>query len=206
MKKTLLFSHFGRLNLMLHNFNAMLTVKCRPSALNLFVRIFYVAGVRVNKSKVGIAVTLLYSISKIFRKQGTKGTCMYLKACATMLQQSLGDHIVPDTALIAKCRVSRNNRGLPRLFPRALREAIRAGCASGDGRILRWTLSILYIYRLLEFPGKPNLSTITAPYKGSQAGIDIVKYYTPYFVDAFVRPGAFNKALTSPGNFQLFPL
>jgi len=191
---------------MLHNFNAMLTVKRRPSAIGLFVRIFYVARVRVNKSKVGIAVTLLYNIGKIYRKQGTKGTCMYLKACATMLQQSLGDHLVPDTALIAKCRVSRNNRGLPRLFPRALREAIRAGCATGDGRILKWTLSILYIYRLLEFPGKPNLSTITKPFTGSRNGIEIVKYYTPYFVDSFTRPDAFKKAMTNPRNFQLFPL
>lgn len=75
--------------------------------------------------------------------------------------QSVGGHVVRDSALIAKVRVSKTASGLPRIIPRVHREAIR----SGDRNILRIYLTLFSIYRVFSYPSVTSLKTIIEPGK-----------------------------------------
>jgi len=93
-----------------------------------------------------------------FRKQGTRGLCLYLKTAQVLLMQALpGSLLKAGSREIGKVAVSRTHLGLPRLIPKQHRARIR----NGDPIITRFWLTLFGIYRILEFKGKPNLSTIT---------------------------------------------
>lgn len=139
-------------------------------------------GLQLSMRRVKIIYFFMISFYKIYHKQGLKGLVLYLKACSVATQQSLGGYIVADSAKFGKCRISRTNRGLPRIIPRDLRTQIRAS----DLRVIRFVLTVLAFYRLMEFPGKPDLSTITAPSKASDEALsELERYYKP-FVKAFI--------------------
>lgn len=94
--------------------------------------------------------------------QGEKGATLYLKSCQVLLQQSVAGYKVQDITEL-KSRVSRTRAGMPRIIPAGVRKRIR----QGDLQSLRLWMTLLGFYRVLEFRGKLNLSTITDP------GVDI---------------------------------
>lgn len=161
-----IFKKFGRLPLNLkHSFNAMLSVKRRPLLNRLFLRLSVFCGVRIQKSKVAGLYLMISRILFLFKTMGPKGATMYLKTVGVLLQQYLGDHKLTDTALAGKIRASRNNRGLPRLIPIQLRRAIR----EHHFNTIKWCLTIINLYREIDFIGAPKLSTITQANTGDLA-------------------------------------
>lgn len=96
---------------------------------------------------------------------GPKGLTLYLKTVGVLLQQYLGDHKLTDPGLVSKVRPSRTNRGLPRIIPVQLRRAIRAN----HFYTIKWCLTIINLFREIDYVGAPKLSTITQKNTGDMA-------------------------------------
>lgn len=84
----------------------------------------------------------------------------YLKACHILVMQAAGGMKIPSTQSLGVA-VARTKGGLPRMIPSLMRSKIR----QGNVLAIRVTLTLLSLYRVLEFDGKPKLSTITDPGK-----------------------------------------
>lgn len=186
MKRFSIFKKFGRLPLNLHNsFNAMLSVKRRPLLMQLFVRLTAFCKVQLRRSKVAGLYLMISRILFLYRTMGPKGLTLYLKTVAVMLQQYLGDHKLADPGKVSKVRPSRNNRGLPRLIPVQLRRAIRAN----HFNTIKWVLTILNLFREIDFVGQPKLSTITNPNSGDMAVFaDLLALIPAFFKVLSLRP------------------
>jgi hypothetical protein len=143
----------------------MLSVKRRPLLMQLFVRLTAFCKVQLRRSKVAGLYLMISRILFLYRTMGPKGLTLYLKTVAVMLQQYLGDHKLVDPGKVSKVRPSRNNRGLPRLIPVQLRRAIRAN----HFNTIKWILTVLNLFREIDFVGQPKLSTITDPNSGDMA-------------------------------------
>jgi len=98
-------------------------------------------------------------VLSLYKKSGSiKFLVTYLKVAQLVLMQSLGGQIIRDTTEFG-CRISRTKSGIPRLIPRLCRKKIR----KGDLKEIRLWLTLFSLYRVLEFPGKLKLQTITKP-------------------------------------------
>lgn len=96
----------------------------------------------------------------------------YLKASHVLVMQAAGGMKIPSSQSLGVA-VARTKSGLPRMLPRIVRAKIR----QGDQKVVRVTLTLLSLYRILEFGGKLKLSTITDPGKdwsGLNAEVDRV--------------------------------
>jgi hypothetical protein len=137
---------------------------------------------------------MISRILYIYRNNGPKGTVLYLKTCGVLLQQSLGDHKLVDSGLVSKVRPSRNNKGLPRIIPAVLRRAIR----HDHFNTIKWVLTIINIFRDIDYVGAPKLGTITQPNTGDMAVYPVLLEYIPIFFQALkVTPSFVNKRLES---------
>lgn len=129
-----------------------------PSAIS-WVRL--VVG-SVNRSKAIQASTFAMFAVRIGSACGKKGLVLYLKTAQVMLQQGLsGSQLKANSRSIGKTGVSASSDGLPRVIPRFARELIRRG----DLPTLRLWLTFFGTYRVIEYVGIPNTSTITDPGK-----------------------------------------
>jgi len=109
---------------------------------------------------------------------GPKGVTLHLKTVGVLLQQYLGDHKLVDTALVGKVRVSRNNRGLPRIIPKQFRRAIK----ENHFNTIKWILTVINLYREIDFVGAPKLSTITSANTGDMAVLgDLLTLISHFF-------------------------
>lgn len=113
-----------------------------------------------NLSPSTIKVTWGFSrnVVKLYRAQGSKGLAKYLKASYVLLQQSAGGFIIPAPWDLG-CNVSRTRKGVPRI----LNPQQRLLVLQGDVPTIRLWLSLLGLYRVIEFKGALKLKTITAP-------------------------------------------
>lgn len=175
------FAHFGRLPVWINdNFNAMLGVKARPLLRKLFIAISAVCRVRVQSNRLFALSRIVSRLSFLRRTMGLKGTCLYLKAVVTCLQQALGGMKIPDSALVSKVRISRNNAGIPKIIPASLRREIRMD----NFGTIKLLLSILNVYRAIDFPGTPKLQTITAPFSGDPEALHVLFVFVKPFAKA----------------------
>jgi hypothetical protein len=113
-------------------------------------------------------------VRRVYRAQGSKGLALFLKVSHVCIVKyaagqpikngfgSLGHHV-------------RLAGGLPGWLPLAYRKAIRR-C---DHRTVKYVLTLTALYRVLDFKGKPKLSTIWSP--GTE--FDTIKYQ--HFVGTF---------------------
>ena len=85
----------------------------------------YIRGIRPRSSKsvVRQVARFAYFISKMARHSGLKGVVIYLKACQTLLQQSVGGFKVSDLTEL-KVRPARNRAGVPLIIPAGVRVLI----------------------------------------------------------------------------------
>lgn len=98
----------------------------------------------------------------LYAKSGRKGLCLYLKTASVLLMQAVPSSTLRSSSrAISKVAVSTTRSGIPRLIPVLDRGRIR----SGDGRVIRLWLTLFGLYRVLEFPGRMTVKTITAPGK-----------------------------------------
>jgi hypothetical protein len=96
---------------------------------------------------------------KIGRHMGLKGLVIKLKASQVLLQQSVGGNVVLDITEL-KMRVRRTKKGIPRIIPGPVRRRI---LLDRDLRAIRLWMTLFGLFRILEFPGRLSLNTITDP-------------------------------------------
>nr|WAY16588.1 putative RNA-dependent RNA polymerase [Rhizoctonia solani mitovirus 111] len=176
-----IFKKFGRLPLNLQkSFNAMLSVKRRPLLMTLFLRLTAFCKVQLRRSKVAGLYLMISRILFLYRTMGPKGLTLYLKTVGVFLQQYLGDHKLVDPGKVSKMRPSRNNRGLPRIIPIQLRRAIR----ENHFNTIKWILTVINLFREIDYVGAPKLSTITDPNSGTMAVLPDLLALIPAFLRA----------------------
>lgn len=151
------FSKLSAYMLNIKNANAMTAVKGAVPWLDGIISVFHIIKLPVTSSRVRSMVSLLRIFNFLYKTQGVKGLTLYLKVCAVMLQQALGGFIVKDLGKLGP-RVSRTNKGLPRIINRIHRNLLL-----GDPRLIKLYLTVFNMYRVLDFKGEANLSTISDP-------------------------------------------
>lgn len=158
--------------------------------MTLFARLTAFCKVQLRRSKVAGLYLMMSRILFLYKTMGPKGLTLYLKTVGVLLQQYLGDHKLIDPAKISKVRPSRNNRGLPRIIPIQLRRAIR----ENHFNTIKWVLTIINLYREIDYTGAPKLSTITDRNSGDMA----------VFVDLLALISVFIRTLkwVTPGEDQ----
>jgi hypothetical protein len=114
---------------------------------------------------------------------GLRGLTLYLKGAFVLYQQSLGGQVLKDSASVNKIRVSRTNRGLPRIIPRNLRYGVRMHHAG----IMRFVSSILNLFRDITFPGSPKMNTITDACKGTLMTVPALMMLITDFIPLFTK-------------------
>lgn len=99
------------------------------------------------------------------QKSGISFLALYLKASSTYVMQFIANPKRPKfiTSVTYGPHVSLTRSGLPRIIPVSLRRAI----SNNDTIIIKVVLTILNLYRVLPYPGKVKLSTITDKWNGS---------------------------------------
>jgi len=122
---------------------------------------------------------LAKTMSKIYRRQGIKGLTLSLKAATVLLQQSVAGYVLYDVTPLGP-RLARTGSGLPRLIP-ACHRLLIINKRPGYLLFVRFYLTVFSVYRVLEFPGKLKLNTITDPGKSFD-----ISWFEPY-VPAFTR-------------------
>jgi hypothetical protein len=90
--------------------------------------------------------------------QGQRGLAIHLKTANVMLMRSIAGKMLPNSREIGGA-VARTDSGLPRLIPAGMRKRIK----EGDTSVIRLYLGFFTLYRVLNYRGKLNLSTITDP-------------------------------------------
>lgn len=83
---------------------------------------------------------------------------MYLKECVRIFQHYLSGNLVSCSQDIPVRIIG----GLPSIIPGHFRSLIR----DGNTNMIRFTYTILSLYRIIKIPGKLKLNTITDPFKG----------------------------------------
>jgi hypothetical protein len=92
------------------------------------------------------------------KSQGDRGLALYLKTSTVILMRYLGEEKRIQPRLVGAA-VAQTRTGLPRLIPGSHRIRIR----QGDRGVIRLWLGFFTLYRVLNFKGKMNFSTITDP-------------------------------------------
>lgn len=154
----------------------MISVKGGRPLVSLFKRMVRLVVGETTGAQVRAIVYVLRVFSKVACKQGIRGLVLYSKTCYVLLQQSLGGFKVHDSGEIGS-RISRTHRGLPRIIPAPFRLRIVAG----DKAQVRIWLTLFSIYRVLEFPGKLKLGTITDKGKNWGHLLPEVISFIPHF-------------------------
>jgi len=166
--------------------NDTFSVKSKGALLTLFVRLVEVIGLRISSYKVRVILAFILKLTSLYRHRGMKGMVLYLKACQVLFQQSLGGMRLGSDLNELKVRPSRTKAGMPRIVPAQWRFQVR----QGDTLIMKLIMTLLALYRVLEFPGKLKLSTITDGFKGSLRANSKywrVWYHVPNFVKLINR-------------------
>lgn len=145
--------------------NATFRVKAVGLLLAMFKQMLPAIGLEITKARVRAILCFIHSCKGVHRAQGMKGLVIWLKANTVILQQALGGFVLKNMTPLG-CRVSRTQSGLPRLILAMDRTKIR----NGDTNMIRFYLTLCNLYRVLEFPGKLKIKTIT---QGSTANISM---------------------------------
>jgi len=139
--------------------NGLITRNSGRSIINYLLRVVDVISTRRNRSSVTATVLFAKSLYRLVSTQGMKGAVIHLKALHVTLMQSAAGNKVGNLDDL-KRRIKRTRSGgIPRLIPAQYRFEI----INGNVKIFQLWSSLFSIYRILEFPGKLKLSTITDP-------------------------------------------
>lgn len=142
------------------SYTGMLRVKAgRPLVNHLLKMVLLVKG-SIETSLVKVIICYIRFLHSLNKKNGIKYTAKFLKASVSLLMQALAGEKHVSTQVLGVA-MARTNRGLPRFIPAIHRAHIR----SGNLFYIRLWLSLLSIYRVLDFTGKINIKTITDPSK-----------------------------------------
>lgn len=98
----------------------------------------------------------LRSCRRLHKASGAIGLVLYLKTAQLILMQSMAGMKVQNPRTLGSA-VGRTRGGLPTIIPAHHRARIRMG----ETTLLRVWISLLSLYRVIEFPGTLKLATIT---------------------------------------------
>jgi hypothetical protein len=103
--------------------------------------------------------------------------CKYMKACTLYIYHYLS--VTRKHSFVHShtfdLPVSLTSGGLPRVLPARFRESVRMTRTLE----IRFILTVLGLYRVLPYPGKVKLSTITDPFSGVVAP-DMISFVSIY--------------------------
>lgn len=154
---------------------------------------------RASKSVVRQISGFSFRCYRIANHSGLKGLVLYLKACQVLLQQCVGGYRVLDLAEL-KVRPKRNRSGVPLIIPAGIRVLIsQKRCPSS---IKLW-MTLLGLYRVLEFRGVLSLSTIT------DKGLDLTDFLPIWrkFIETEFKPNLFGMIkVPKYGSTKIFPI
>jgi hypothetical protein len=203
-KQTSLFNKLGKFRLSLKGLNAIFSVKRGGPLMNMLKSLAYLSSLRLTLRRVRVLFFLAQRLVFLYSKMGPQGLVNYLKTCSVLTQQALGGHIEKDTKRAGKLRVSRTNSGFPRLIPREFRAEIR----HENYQIIKLVLSILSVYRVITYPGKPSLNTISAAFTGNEDRMREIMGHIPVFVRSFILSKVSKEKFQSilEGSGKLFPI
>lgn len=165
----------------------MIRVKPGLSQLtDLYIRIKKIIGGKVSLSFIKDILTLFYSLKDIQANSGNKGLVLYLKACAVCLQQAASGHLLSDMTPL-KVRIKRTKGSkLPRIISPTHRRIIMTRTA-GWNFIIKFYLTVFYMYRVIYFRPTESLKTIVNP--GTEFDLSYFETYIGSFMNLFVKPG-----------------
>lgn len=127
--------------------------------INFFLQRGWLLWTHRTRSNVIMIILFCRFVSKLIETQGMKGAVMHLKVCHVLLLQALGGEKFEDLSSLGR-RVKRTRGvGLPRVIPAQYRLRVLAG----DVTAVRLWSTMFSLYRILDFPGKLKLNTITDP-------------------------------------------
>jgi hypothetical protein len=175
----------------------MLKVKLGRPAVQHILGCVGLLGRRVNLSVVKVVITTVATFHKLYKHGGIRFLVIYLKACSSMLQQAVGGQRLYDLTPFG-ARVGRTRSGLPLIIPALHRARIRRG----ECWAIRFWATLFGLYRVLEFPGKVKLSTITDgsrmdPYLIYEFSQFVVTHLTKVLRQKFQKEGTVVDALWS---------
>nr|QIR30237.1 RNA-dependent RNA polymerase [Plasmopara viticola lesion associated mitovirus 14] len=183
----------------------MLRVKAKTAFVDLLIKIKLIAGGSTSRTLLAKLRLVSLTLSKIRKTQGDKGLAMYLKSSAVSLQQGMSGYHIKDLTQVGP-RVSRTKgTGLPRIIP-ASHRLILINKRPGYLILMRFYLSIFYLYRVIEFKGKLKINSITDP--GKQFDLSLFVKYVPKFNELMTRG---RSVLSDPAGymrrkFSVFPI
>jgi hypothetical protein len=136
----------------------------------LFTRFLFSAG--QIQSRLQLLTKFGQMLLRMQRQNGSTYVVKYLKACNVSLQRFLGGlplktmrEIEPDLPLPGLTKA-----GLPKFIPlRDQRELDKL-----TPSVVRWYLTLFGVYRIISCPPKLKLNTITDPYGGSLASLELM--------------------------------
>lgn len=97
---------------------------------------------------------------RLYKRGGLQYVVIYLKACSVLLQQAVGGEVIPSTQSLGAA-VARTKHGIPRVIPALMRKRI----LQRETAVIKVFLTLFNLYRVIEYPGKLKLKTITSPPK-----------------------------------------
>jgi hypothetical protein len=160
-------------------FSAMTHVQSASPLINWLVKAVRLAGGPLNKGKVKVIISYCNLIWSLTSKGGLKFTVLYLKAQNTNLMQALSGQPLPDmTSLSVRFKRTKSGK-LPRIIPILHRIRIR----NGDQSIIRFWTTLFSIYRVFQFLGNLDLSTITDSPSYNSNIIKGATWFTSLFFD-----------------------
>jgi hypothetical protein len=136
--------------------NAMISVKGGRPLVNHILRMCSLIGLDKSLGLVKVIIAFMSFCFKYIQSNGLNGLVIYLKACTVILQQASGKHKLESMNGL-KIRFARTRSGYPRVIPMLHRARIH------EPKIFKLWMTLFSLYRVLEVPGKLNLSTITNP-------------------------------------------
>lgn len=157
----------------------MISVKRGRPLINLVTKLDRAVRGRITNSTVRVLISYLSHCSQLAKTSGLRFLCIYLKAQYVNLQQSVAGNPLYDLTPLG-VRFARCGGGLPRSIPILHRMWIR----KGSHYHIRLWLSLFSLYRVIEFPGKVKLATITDPFGGSDLG-QILPAYSSFVITVF---------------------
>lgn len=160
----------------------MFRVKAVQVISLLFQKFKLITGGSVSFVFIKETQILAHKLCLIYHKQGVKGLTLYLKTCSVALQQALAGYRIDNLTLVGP-RISRTAKGLPRIICRSHRLVI-TNRLPGCYFLMKFYLSVFYTYRVLIFPGKLKLETITAP--GVLYDMNHYESYIDHFFRIFI--------------------
>jgi hypothetical protein len=171
--------------------SAMPFVKGGHLLLSHLLKMKRIIGGRITFILIKDTLTLLRKLNEIDKAQGRKGLIIFLKTLSVSIQQISGGYTIKDQRLIGS-RFSRTNFGIPRIFTPYLRKMLK----ERNPYFIRYILTILNLYRILDMDYKESLSTIIS--EGTTWNTGKYFQYIDLFLNLFIprRLDSYSKRLS----------